>query len=320
MERSVLQLVSVDRVTCLTRGPLILPAPAPYPSFSDSFMKSRFTNLFLTAIPVLFAGTSIAATTSINTGSLGSGANGINSDTVTTSNPGLLGGSDRAAGYPTPSTPAALTTIPFQSGLNPASSSSFTIEFWANPASTAANPNSSPVSNRVSTNPRSGWAFFQRTDAWSFVMYSGTGTAAGWDLTGGTATVNQWSHVVATWSGSAATLYVNGVLADDTNAAGLTGIYNASTAATFGVGGITNVVGDNSPFRGGLVDEVAFYGSALSPAQILNHYNLALNNPSAYQATVLADGALLQLTNVPEPTSALLVGLGGLVLLRRRSR
>jgi hypothetical protein len=68
------------------------------------------------------------------------------------------------------------------------------------------------------------------------------------------------------------------------------------------------------------VDEVAFYGSALSPAQILNHYNLVGSDPSAYQSTVLADGARLQLTNVPEPTSSLLVGLGGLALLRRRSR
>jgi hypothetical protein len=280
-------------------------------------MKLRFANLFLTAIPMFLAGTAFAATTSINTGSLGSAANGSNSDTVTTTT-GVLGGSDRAAGYASDTT--ALTTIPFQSGLNPASGSAFTIEFWANPASTAANPNSSPVSNRVSTNPRSGWAFFQRTNAWSFIMYSGTGTAAGWDLTGGTATLNEWSHVVATWNGSAAALYVNGVLADDTNAGGLSGIYNASTTATFGVGGITNVVGDNSPFRGGSVDEVAFYGSALTPAQILNHYNLATSNPDVYHATVLADGALLQLTNVPEPTTALLAGLGGLALLRRRSR
>jgi hypothetical protein len=278
-------------------------------------MKPRFANLFHTVIPMFLAGTVFAATTSINTGSLGAAANGSNSDTVTTTT-GVLGGSDRAAGYASDTT--ALTTIPFQSGLNPASGSAFTIEFWANPASTdPSNPNSSPVSNRVSTSPRSGWAFFQRTNAWSFVMYSGTGSNVGWDLTGGTAPVNQWSHVVATWSGTAATLYVNGVLADDTNLGGLNGVYNASTTATFAVGGLAD---SNSPFRGGLIDEVAFYGSALSPAQILNHYNLATSNPDAYHATVLADGALLQLTNVPEPTTALLAGLGGLALLRRRSR
>jgi hypothetical protein len=279
-------------------------------------MKPRFATLFHAAVSLLLAGTAFSATTSINTGSLGGTANGSNSDTVTVTT-GVLGGADKAAGYPTPATPAAITTISFQSGLNPASGDPFSVEFWANPASTAANPNSSPVSNRVTATPRSGWAFFQRTDnlGWSFVMYNGTGSTAGWDLTGGTSTVNQWSHVVATWSGTAATLYVNGVLADDTNSGA--GGYNASTTATFAVGGLAD---SSSPFRGGSVDEVAFYGSVLSPAQILNHYNLVGSNPSAYQSTVLADGARLQLTNVPEPTSSLLVGLGGLALLRRRSR
>jgi hypothetical protein len=279
-------------------------------------MKSRFAMIFHAAVTLLFAGTAFSATTSVNTGSLLGLANGTNSDTVTVTT-GVLGGDDKAAGYPTPASPPAITTISFQAGLNPASGSPFTIEFWANPASTAANPNSSPVSNRVSASPRSGWAFFQRTDnlGWSFIMYNGTGSTAGWDLTGGTSTVNQWSHVVATWTGAAAALYVNGLLVDDTNSGA--GGYNASTTATFAVGGLAD---SSSPFRGGAVDEVAFYGSALSPAQILNHYNLVGSNPSAYQSTVLADGALLQLTNVPEPASAVLAGLGGLLLLRRRSR
>jgi hypothetical protein len=35
---------------------------------------------------------------------------------------------------------------------------------------------------------------------------------------------------------------------------------------------------------------------------------------------VLADGATLQLSNAPEPSSVLFLGLGGLALLRRRAR
>lgn len=70
------------------------------------------------------------------------------------------------------------------------------------------------------------------------------------------------------------------------------------------------------------MDEVAFYGSALTPAQILNHFNLVASPVAGtYASTVLADGALLQLSNnVPEPASAWLLGLSGLALLRRRSR
>jgi len=76
----------------------------------------------------------------------------------------------------------------------------------------------------------------------------------------------------------------------------------------------------DSPFRGGLIDEVAFYGSALSGGQILNHFNLALNDPGAYQGAERQAGALLQLTNIPEPTGVLLLGIGGLALLGRRTR
>lgn len=278
-------------------------------------MKSRFKALFHVVAPLLLAGAAFAATTSINTGSLGAAANGTNSDTVTVAS-GVLGGSDNAAGYSNTASPAALTTIAFQSDLNPSSSSPFTIEFWANPS--ISNNNNAPVSNRVTAGNRSGWAFFQRaaSTGWNFVMYNGVGSARGWDLTGGTANLNAWSHVVATWDGAVATLYVNGALADNTNSpSGAVG-YNASSTATFAVGGLFD---SSSPY-GGLVDEVAFYGSALTPAQIANHYNLVGTDPGSYQSAVLSDGARLQLSNVPEPTVACLLGLGGLALVRRRSR
>jgi hypothetical protein len=151
-------------------------------------------------------------------------------------------------------------------------------------------------------------------------MYNGVGSGLGWDLTGGTSNLNSWSHVVATWNGSAALLYVNGVLADSTNDPAATGVYNPNGGANAGIFSI------GANFDGGsastaLIDETAFYGSALTPAQILNHFNLA-SSPVAgvYYAAVQADGAMLQLSNVPEPAAAGLLGLSGLALLRRRSR
>ena len=286
------------------------------PSLTENhLMKSRFAVLLHTAAPLLLASTAFAASTSINTGSLGAAANGTNSDTVTVVS-GVLGGADKAASYSNTASPAAITTIPYQSALNPASGSAFTIEFWANPS--ISNNNNAPVSNRVSSGNRSGWAFFQRAEAagWNFVMYNGASSGRGWDLTGGTAPLNAWSHVVATWNGSAATLYVNGALADNTNSPNGAVAYNASLTATFAAGGLAD---SNSPY-GGLLDEVAFYGTALTPTQIQNHFNLVSSNPGSYQSTVLADGARLQLTNVPEPTVIGLLGLSGLALLRRRSR
>jgi hypothetical protein len=209
------------------------------------------------------------------------------------------------------------TTVPFQPALNPASASPFTVEFWGMP--TASDNDDAPVSNRISSGNRSGWVFFQRDAAtgWNFRMYSGAGSALGWDLTGGTSNLGEWSHVVATWDGSAAQLYVNGALADATNDPQASGIYNASNAANF----IVAMSDSGSPYTGS-VDEAAFYPTALTPAQILNHFNTASSSAAgAYQSLVRADGALLQLSNnpVPDPSAMGVLGAGAALLLRRRA-
>ena len=180
------------------------------------------------------------------------------------------------------------------------------------------------MSNRVAAGNRSGWVFFQRDAAtgWNFRMYNGVGSALGWDLTGGTATLNAWSHVVATWNGSAATLYVNGVLADNTNDPAATGVYNANPAST-SASLILAQSDTGSPYTGS-VDETAFYGSALTPVQVLAHFNAASSGiAGAYHSLVRSDGSLLQLSNnpapVPEPGTAVLTGAGALLLLGHRA-
>ena len=282
-------------------------------------MKTHSAFALFAALPLLLAGnTASATTTSLNTGSLGAPANGTNADPVTLVPGAVAAGGDLAANYN--GVGGTNTNIPFQSGLNPSSGNAFSIEFWANP--TTSDNDDSPVSNRVaSSSPRSGWVFFQRAAGWNFRMYSGTGSNLGWDLTGGTSTLGTWSHVVATWDGSAAQLFVNGVLADNVNDAtggGPIGTYTASLTANFFVGSTDT----GSPYNGA-VDEVALYGSALTAAQISSHFALATGGAAGvYHSTVLADGARLQLTNnpVPESSSLAFLGLTGLALLRRRGR
>jgi hypothetical protein len=234
--------------------------------------------------------------TAYNVGSLGIAADGANTPDVVIDQPGAIAapiadGNDHASYY---NGGGAHTTIPHNAALNPASTAPFTIEFWAKPM--ASDNDDCPVFNRVSAGDRSGWAFFQRDAAtgWNWRLYNGIGSQVGWDLTGGTATLDAWSHVVGVWDGSAAKLYVNGV---DTGAANAgVGGYTASTAAIFSVGAYDN----GGTASTGFFDDVAFYSSALSAAQIQAHYNTAASLvPGAYRSLVLVDGAVLYLDQNP---------------------
>ena len=262
-----------------------------------------------------FCGTAARATTiSPNTGSLGAAADGTNSDTVTFGPGAVTAGTDASAVYT--GVAGSNTTVTYQAALNPASGSPFTIEFWARP--TASDNDDAPVSNRVAAGNRSGWVFFQRAagTGWNFRMYNGVGSGLGWDLTGGTSNLDEWSHVAVTWNGTNALLFVNGELADDSNDPAATGAYNASTSASL----IVAASDTGSPYTGS-VDEVAFYNTALPEATIHDHFHIATGaNPGQYHSTVRSDGALLQLSNnvIPEPSALALLGAGAALLLRRR--
>jgi Concanavalin A-like lectin/glucanases superfamily/PEP-CTERM motif len=283
-------------------------------------MKTTVSASVATAVAIacLSAASSIAQTTSVNSGSLGPAGNGTNTAGVLLGLPSpIVAGGDTAAGY----AGGERTTVPFNLALNPPASNPFTIELWVRP--TATDNDDAVLSNREAAGNRSGWTFFQRAEAtgWNFRMYNGVGSGLGWDLTGGASTLNAWNHVVATWNGTAALLYVNGALADNTNDPAATGVYNpntATTSPTFSIG--ANFDGGSASTAS--IDEVAFYSAALTPVQVANHFALASSpTAGAYSSQVISDGAVEYLRNIPEPSSALLMAAAGLFIVgRRRSR
>jgi len=76
-------------------------------------------------------------------------------------------------------------------------------------------------------------------------------------------TPGQWFHVAATWNGSTTRLYVNGVQVGSSNSANKP----PSGTSTLYVG-----YGDQAPWWHGSLDEVAYYGSALSGGAIRKRY------------------------------------------------
>lgn len=225
-----------------------------------------------------------------------------------------------------------LPYLPVNNGADPVTATPtagtpFSFEAWLRPMRDLQG-GQCPVNNRwVGGTGRTGWVIFQRNPnstyppseghGWNFRMYSGNGTSGQDVLTQTDYTVGEWQHLAVTWEpeidngdpGSNGnnqwqgilTAYVNGTAVASNTAA----LYaanreipeDASAPADFAVGSYNAKSGlGNNPFEGD-VDEVAIYNNyALTPEQILAHYQAGTNSHPAtnYETLVLTaayDGA-----------------------------
>ena len=195
----------------------------------------------------------------------------------------VLGQSGALAGDADSSAMFDGTTAYVNCGFDPFTSGSATLEAWIRPTRASA-----PV------NPTTQQTIAGVLAATSLTFGRTPGYATGWlwpstGRNGGSATspgdwkgvqtaaplpLNTWTHLAQTWDDSTKQLsiYVNGTLSATTPLPGITASEQLGSYPLT-IGGFGNL-GYEQRFQGG-IDEVAYYNRALTPQQILAHYNAA---------------------------------------------
>ena len=191
---------------------------------------------------------------------------------------------------------------------NELSTPQFSVELWARRTGgdgTFTSPLTFRDFNDTAVPPyRKGWLFYA-TDAnrWQFRIGDGTAT---WVSIDGPPVVNgEWTQLAGTYNGTEVAFYVNGALVES-RVAGYAPIDPAQLPPLLRIGGGSTEDENGDFFFTGSVDEVAVYTSALTGAQVADHW------AAAFSPTIapVIDGQ-------PQPTE---VVLGGSVTLAVQAR
>lgn len=157
---------------------------------------------------------------------------------------------------------------PYSPVLNP--SGAFSFELWAKPDQSGQNSRCL-IGSQNRNIGRSGYALYQGLNgAWWECHIGDATTVQIWLYSKTYPEAGKWYHLAIVYSGaSSARIYVNGV--DDTSTDSTTeGGYLPATGTPFE---IASRFGGGIPYPG-TIDDVAFYGYALTPEQIESHYKI----------------------------------------------
>lgn len=204
-------------------------------------------------------------TTAVNAGSLGTTANGqyLNGASGGVVGAILTGPTNRAALFDGADDKIE---VPF---LTPLNAVPFTVECWANPPLGSSQPGAvvSSRDNGASLGTR-GWVLGKDgADRWYFWLGNGQTYPA--TLVGPTVR-NRWQHLVGSYDGTFARLYVDATLVEvrRTN-------FIANTTRLLRIGADANELPLGAEFFQGGIDEVAIYTNALTDDQVLDHFGAA---------------------------------------------
>jgi glucose/arabinose dehydrogenase len=156
-------------------------------------------------------------------------------------------------------------TVPYAAALNPAQ---VTVEAWAYPTGGQGTFRSVVTSRDYAPGNARGYILYASSaNTWQFWLGNGD-----WAVVFGPPIVlNQWTHLVGTYDGSTARLYVNGALAAS---AGASGFLQNTVRPLRIASGATDKTAPQY-YLPGRVDEVAVYGSALSATRVQAHFAAA---------------------------------------------
>lgn len=166
-------------------------------------------------------------------------------------------------------------SVPYKSALN---TSQFSIETWAKWTGAGVNTFRGVVSSRSWP---LGWVIYaadhpSNANVWSFWINNGGSGGNENQLDSNVPIVqNQWYHLVATYDGYTARLYVNGVDSADSSVIN----YFPNNNTDERIGQSTN----GNFFFPGVIDDTSFYNYALSPAQVAKHFAAGLQGPTPPQ-------------------------------------
>lgn len=158
----------------------------------------------------------------------------------------------------------------FDAALNPAQ---FSLEAWVLPTGGAGTYRAVAGSrdNTAGDYYRGYTLYASNQDRWEFRLGDGTHWVT---AVGGAVALGQTAHVVGTYDGSAARVYVNGALAGTSTEF----VQAPNVARPFRIGaGWTE--GTPRYFFTGTVDEVALYGAALPAEKLVDHFTLGSTPP-----------------------------------------